>query len=62
MSDQDGSEPAITMGRDHQQGGHILIAGARYIAAHSPTQREMLQTAEIVQRLHRGEDLHERVD
>jgi nitrite reductase/ring-hydroxylating ferredoxin subunit len=42
-----------------EQGGHILIAGARYIAAHSPTQRETLQTAEIVQRLHRGEDLHE---
>jgi hypothetical protein len=44
---------------DTERGGHILIAGARYIAAHSPTQREMLQTAEIVQRLHRGEDLHE---
>jgi len=44
---------------DTEQGGHILIAGARYIAAHSPTQRERLQTAEIVQRLHRGEDLHE---
>jgi hypothetical protein len=44
---------------DTEQGGHILIAGARYIAAHSPTQRETLQTAEIVQRLHRGEDLHE---
>jgi len=42
-----------------EQGRHILIAAARYIAAHSPTQREMLQTAEIVQRLHRGEDLHE---
>jgi hypothetical protein len=44
---------------DTAQGGHILIAGARYIAAHSPTPRERLQTAEIVQRLHRGEDLHE---
>ena len=44
---------------DTEQGGHILVAGARYIAAHSPTQREMLQTAEIFQRLHRGEDLHE---
>ena len=38
---------------------NILMAAARYIAAHSPTQREMLQTAEIVQRLQRGEDLHE---
>jgi hypothetical protein len=45
---------------DTEQGGHILTAGARYIAAHSPTQREMLQTAQIVQRLQRGEDLHER--
>ena len=44
---------------DTEQGGHILIAGARYIAAHSPTQRELLQTADIVQRLHRGEDLHQ---
>jgi hypothetical protein len=44
---------------DTERGGHILIAGARYIAAHSPTQRERLQTAEIVQRLHRGEDVHE---
>lgn len=44
---------------DTEQGGHIPMAGARYIAAHSPTQREMLQTAEIVQRLHRGEDLYE---
>ena len=45
---------------DTEQGGHILTAGARYIAAHSPPQREMLQTAQIVQRLQRGEDLHER--
>jgi len=35
------------------------MAGARYIAAHSPTQREMLQTAEM-STLQRGdEDLHE---
>jgi hypothetical protein len=45
--------------RGTEQGDHILIAAARYIAAHAPTQREMLQTAEIVTRLGRGECLHE---
>lgn len=45
--------------RGTKQGNHILIAAARYIAAHSPTQREMLQTADIAQRLHRGEPLYE---
>ena len=38
---------------------HLLIAAARYLVAHSPTQREMLQTAETALRLHRGETLHE---
>ena len=45
--------------RGTEQGDDILIAAARYIAAHAPTQREMLQTAEIVTRLQRGECLHE---
>ncbi|MBM4418134.1 MAG: Rieske 2Fe-2S domain-containing protein [Chloroflexi bacterium] len=31
------------------------IATARYLAAHAPTQRELLQTARIAQRLRRGE-------
>lgn len=43
---------------DTPQGQHILIALARYLAAHSPTQRTQLQTAEIALRLHRGEALH----
>jgi nitrite reductase/ring-hydroxylating ferredoxin subunit len=40
------------------QGRHILIAVARYLAAHSPTERAMLQTADIARRLMRGGDLH----
>jgi nitrite reductase/ring-hydroxylating ferredoxin subunit len=41
------------------EGGHILIAVARYLAAHSPTERAALQTADIAQRLMRGSDLHQ---
>jgi nitrite reductase/ring-hydroxylating ferredoxin subunit len=41
---------------DH--GRHILIAVARYLAAHFPTQRALLQTADIAQRLMRGGELH----
>jgi nitrite reductase/ring-hydroxylating ferredoxin subunit len=40
------------------QGRHILIAVARYLAAHSPTERAMLQTVEIARRLLRGGELH----
>jgi nitrite reductase/ring-hydroxylating ferredoxin subunit len=40
------------------QGRHILIAVARYLAAHSPTQRALLQTADIARRLMRGGELH----
>ena len=45
--------------RGSEQARHILIAVARYIAAHSPTQRSQLQTAKIALRLHRGEDVYE---
>jgi hypothetical protein len=38
---------------------HILIAVARYLAAHSPTERAWLQTADIAARLSRGDQLHE---
>jgi hypothetical protein len=38
---------------------HVLIAVARYLAAHSPTERAVLQTADIAQRLMRGGELHE---
>jgi hypothetical protein len=37
----------------------ILIAVARYLAAHSPTERAMLQTADIARRLMRGGELHQ---
>ncbi len=41
------------------QGRHILIAVARYLAAHSPTERAAYQTADIARRLVRGGAVHE---
>ncbi len=41
-----------------EQGRHILIAVARYLAAHFPTQRALWQTADIARRLMRGGELH----
>ena len=40
-------------------GRHILIAVARYLAAHSPTERAAYQTADIARRLLSGHALHE---
>jgi hypothetical protein len=40
-------------------GRHILIAVARYVAAHSPTERAQLQTATVARRLSRGEAIYE---
>ena len=40
-------------------GCHILIAVARYIAAHSPTERAQLQTATVARRLNLGQAVHE---
>jgi len=42
---------------DTNEGRQILIAAARYLAAHSPTQRAALQTADIARRLMRGGEL-----
>ncbi len=39
----------------------VLVAGARYLAAHAPTARAQGQTYQIAQRLHHGERLHEGV-
>jgi nitrite reductase/ring-hydroxylating ferredoxin subunit len=39
-------------------GRHILIAVARYLAAHSPRERAALQTADIARRLMLGAELH----
>jgi hypothetical protein len=44
------------------EGEHILVAVARYLAAHAPTQRAQLQTAEVALRLHRGESLYEETE
>jgi nitrite reductase/ring-hydroxylating ferredoxin subunit len=44
---------------DTDEGLHILIAVARYLAAHSPTERASLQTADIARRLMRGGELHQ---
>jgi nitrite reductase/ring-hydroxylating ferredoxin subunit len=40
-------------------GTHVLIAAARYLAAHCPTMRSQEQTYDIARRLSRGEILHE---
>src|SRR5262249_1538661 len=37
----------------------ILIAAARYLAAHSPTSRARYQTAQVACRLMRGGEVHE---
>ena len=42
-------------------GRHVLIAVARYLAAHSPTERALLQTADVARRLMRGGELHREV-
>ena len=49
----------FTEWEDADAGRHILIAVARYLAAHSPTERAALQTADIARRLMRGGELHQ---
>ena len=44
---------------DEEERRIVLVATARYLAAHAPTQREMLQTLRIALRLHRGEPVYE---
>jgi nitrite reductase/ring-hydroxylating ferredoxin subunit len=48
----------FAMWGDSDEGRHILIAVARYLAAHSPTERAALQTADIARRLMHGGELH----
>jgi hypothetical protein len=44
---------------DHTpEGRHILVAVACYLAAHSPTERAGLQTADIARRLLHDGELH----
>ena len=45
--------------RGTPEGTHVLVAAARYLAAHSPTARAQGQTYRIAYRLHRGERLYE---
>ena len=45
--------------RGTPEGTHVLVAAARYLAAHAPTLRAQGQTFEIARRLHRGERLFE---
>jgi nitrite reductase/ring-hydroxylating ferredoxin subunit len=45
-----------------ERANRVLVAVARYLAAHAPTSRAMLQTARIARRLAAGEDLYEDVD
>ena len=52
----------LTAWGDNDAGRHILIAVARYLAAHSPTERAALQTADIARRLMRGGELHQEAE
>ena len=45
--------------RGTEEAKHVLVAVARYLAAHAPTQRAMNQTAQIALRLNRGEMVYE---
>ncbi len=44
---------------DCEEGHTILIAVARYLAAHAPTSRARFQTATVARRLYYGEAVHE---
>jgi hypothetical protein len=45
--------------RDRAAASRVLVAVARYLAAHAPTSRAMYQTARTAIRLHRGEAIYE---
>src|SRR5216684_5949255 len=61
LSDAGGGVRQFTAWDDTDEGRHIFIAVARYLAAHSPTERAALQTADIARRLMRGGELHQEV-
>ncbi len=48
---------AVLRGTD--AGVHVLVAAARFLAAHAPTMRSQGQTYQMAQRLHRGDHLFE---
>ncbi len=45
--------------RGKPSGAHVLVAAARFLAAHAPTARAQGQTYQIAYRFHRGERLYE---
>jgi nitrite reductase/ring-hydroxylating ferredoxin subunit len=45
-----------------EEGALILTALARFLAAHTPTRRELPRVVEIAQRLRRGEELYEEAE
>jgi hypothetical protein len=45
--------------QDDPEAAPILVAAARYLAAHSPTPRARHQTAQVARRLMRGGAVHE---
>jgi hypothetical protein len=49
----------LTEWGNSDEGRYILVAVARYLAADSPTERALFQTADIAQRLLRGSELHQ---
>ena len=59
QGDDGGGVRQFAVWGDTDEGRHILIGVARYLAAHSPTERAALQTADIARRLMRGGELHQ---
>ena len=59
LSDAGGGNRQFTEWDNTDAGRQILIAVARYLAAHSPTERAALQTADIARRLMRGGELNQ---
>ncbi len=50
---------SLISGESTERANHVLIAAARYLAAHAPTMRSQLQTFTIARRLSNGEKLFE---
>ena len=48
--------------RGSPEGTHVLVAAARYLAAHAPTMRAQGQTYQFATRLNRGERLYEEAE
>ncbi len=50
---------SLIRSQSEERANHVLIAAARYLAAHAPTMRSQLQTFSIARRLSHGENLFE---